>query len=140
MTEKIISQGESPRLPRSNKEKEAKHALRPSVSNPTSYRSCSIWIGAYARGLLWYGVNTFISSCIRPNCPIGFKDVFRPGILSKVSYLDVGLTPSTEILRSALCVFLFAPCSHLSSILDSRSSPLSPQSSLLIPHASVLTS
>ncbi len=37
LTEEIISRGESPRLPRSNNEKEAKHALRPSVSSPTSY-------------------------------------------------------------------------------------------------------
>ena len=37
-------------LPRSNNDKEAKIALRPTVSSPTSDPSCSIWIGAYAHG------------------------------------------------------------------------------------------
>ncbi len=57
LTEKIISQGESPRLPRSDKQEEAKCIFGPSVSTPTSYPSCSIRIGAYARAVLWYGVN-----------------------------------------------------------------------------------
>ena len=50
-------QGSSPRLPRSDKEEQAKCALGPSVSTPMSYPDCSIRIGAYARGVLWYGVN-----------------------------------------------------------------------------------
>jgi hypothetical protein len=52
LTEEIISQGESPRLPRSDKQEEPKCIFGPSVLTPTSYASCSIRIGAYAGGVL----------------------------------------------------------------------------------------
>jgi len=52
-----IVRGSSPRLPRSDKQEEPKCIFGPSVLTPTSYASCSIRIGAYAGGVLWYGVN-----------------------------------------------------------------------------------
>ncbi len=61
-----IVRGSSPRLPRSDKQEEPKCIFGPSVLTPTSYASCSIRIGAYARGVLsfdlealdrWYEVN-----------------------------------------------------------------------------------
>ncbi len=67
MTE--LERGSSLRSPRSDKQEEAKCIFGPSVSPPTSYPSCSIRIGAHARGVLsfdlealdrWYGVNGFM--------------------------------------------------------------------------------
>ena len=52
------SEHSSPRLPRSDKQEEPKCIFGPSVKTPTSYPSCSSRIGAYARGVRWYGVNT----------------------------------------------------------------------------------
>jgi len=71
MTEEIISRGSSPRLPRSDKQEEPKFIFGPSVLTPTSYASCSIRIGAYARRVLsfdlealdsWYGVKPLFDS------------------------------------------------------------------------------
>ncbi len=58
----VIVRGSSPHLPRSDQQEEAKGIFGPSVLTPTSHASCSIRIGAYARGVVWYGVERWSSS------------------------------------------------------------------------------
>ncbi len=64
---KNLERGLSLRLPRSDKQEQPKCIFGPSVLTPTSYASCSIRIGDYARGVLsfdlealdrWYGVSS----------------------------------------------------------------------------------
>ncbi len=53
-----LERGLSLRLPRSDKQEETKCIFGPRVLTPTSYASCSIRIGAYARAVLWFGVKS----------------------------------------------------------------------------------
>jgi len=78
----------SPRLPRSDKQEETKCIFGPRVLTSTSYASCSIRIGAYARGVLRYGVNRQLTFSVLTN-PGSTCRQFMPYQLSIVSGLVI---------------------------------------------------